>query len=249
MKFTKGETIVSLEKLWFLQKRHAARYASTQPPKPSNPSHDLEELVVKPVLNSLQQHALENPDRFSFYTSVPEGDARFDLVRSLVWADVKNYTGPDDFITRHANLFAPPTPSTLGLSRPSLTLHHLPLEANVAIPTSTFLQLMQPLYDIPEHEWNPTDLKARIDSILEKGIEGTIEEMKKENESLDPVGLRSGLKKSWSALVHSYIRWAIVAGLPGLESGKVMMILGRSESLKRLEVARDALQVVERKMK
>ena len=239
MKFTKGETIVSLEKLWFLQKRHASRYASTQPPKPSNPSHDLEELAVKPLLNSLDQEALQDPDRFSFYISLLERDARFELIRSLVWTDVKNYTSPDDFIARHATLFASPTPSTLTPKRPSLTLHHLPLEANVTVPAPEFVQLVQPLCDIPEHEWNATELKARIDSIVEKGSAGTIEEIKKENEAQDAVELERRAKKSWSTLVHSYIRWAIMAGVPGLEGVKVMIILGRSESLKRLEVARE----------
>jgi glutamyl-tRNA synthetase len=243
MKFTKGDTVVSLEKLWFLQKRHAARYASFQPPKPSNPSHDLEELAVKPLLNALSHQALQDPERFSFYRTIPEGDARFEFVRSIVWADAQNYTSPEDFISREAYFFASLTPSILASNRYRLVLHHLPLEINRTVPESTFLPLVQTIYDISEQKWSKTELKARITSIVEKGSAGTLDEMRKESALLDEMELEFTVKKSWVKLVHGYIRWAMVARMPGPDGAETMRILGRSESLRRLDAAREVLQM------
>lgn len=241
MKFTKGDSVVSLDKLWFLQKRHAARYASLQPPKPTNPSHDLEEIAVKPILKALDQQALQDPDRFSLYTSIPE-DSRFELVRSILWADAQNYTSPDEFISRQVYFFTPPTTSNLASTQYRLILHQLPPEINSEVPSSTFLPLLQTLHDISDQDWSKAELKSRIASIIDQGSAGTIEEIKKANELPDGMELESAVKKAWVKMVHGYIRWAIMAGMHGPDGSETMRILGRSESLRRLETAGDLLQ-------
>lgn len=237
MKFTKGDTVVSLEKLWFLQKRHATRYASLQPPKPSNPSHDLEEIAVKPILKSLDQQAVQDPDRFSCYMSIPEGDSRFEFVRSILWADTQNYSTPDDFISRQVYFFTAPTSSALSSTRYRLILHQLPLKINDEVPTSSFLPLLQTFHDIADQDWNKAELKARIAKIIDQGSAGTVVEMKKANEIPDGMELELVTRKAWVKLVHGYIRWAIMASMHGPDGAETMRILGRAESLRRLEAA------------
>lgn len=242
MKFTKGDTVVSLEKLWFLQKRHAARYASLQPPKPTNPSHDLEELAVKPIMRSLDRQFLRAPDRFSFYRTLPEGSARLDFVRLLLWADALNYTSPDDFILRHVYFFAQPTSVAL-LSNPyRLVLYQLPPETNNTLSTSKFLPMFQTIYDVSEQDWSKSELKARITNIVDKGTAETLEELKKMNKDLYGSKIESMVHKSWGNLVHGYIRWATMVGKPGPGGADTMAILGRTETLRRLKVAGDILQ-------
>lgn len=242
MKFTKGDTVVSLEKLWFLQKRHAARYASLQPPKPINPSHDLEELAVKPIMRSLDRQFLRAPHRFSFYRTLPEGSARLDFVRLLLWADALNYTSPDDFILRHVYFFAQPTSVALLSNSYRLVLYQLPPEANNTLPTSKFLPMFQTIYDLSEQDWSKPELKARIANIVDNGIAETLEELKKTNKDLYGSKIDSTVHKSWGNLVHGYIRWATMVGKPGPGGADTMAILGRTESLRRLKVAEDILQ-------
>lgn len=242
MKFTKGDAVVALEKLWFLQKRHAVRYASLQPPKPTNPSHDLEELAVKPIMNFLDRQTLQDSDRFSFYRTIPEGSTRFDFIRSLLWADAHNYSSPDDFISRHVYFFSQP-PSLILSSNPyGPVLYQLPPEVNNIVPTSTLLAKFQAIHDLPEQDWNKTELKARITSIVNQGTAETLEELKKVNNALDDTKLEFTANKSWGSLVHGYIRWAIMAGKPGPSGAETMAILGRTESLRRMKVAEDILR-------
>jgi glutamyl-tRNA synthetase len=238
-KFTKGDTVVSLEKLWFLQRRHASRYASIQPPKPPNPSHDLEKLAVKPTLTLVEHHARQDPEHFSFYGSLPE-DRRFDFVRAIIWADSQNYSTPYDFISRHVYFFTAPTPSTLVATRPSLKLYGVLPELAHSTLHATLLGFFQDLSEIKEQDWNTAELKRYTTSIVDQGTAKSIEELRSQqiwSEELKPV-----LKKAWAKLVHGCIRWAIMAGMPGPDGAETMRILGRSESLRRLEVAEEILQ-------
>jgi glutamyl-tRNA synthetase len=241
MKFTKGDTVVSLEKLWFLQKRHAARYASIQPPKPANPSHDLEELAVKPIANAIDRRIRRNVDRYPCYTAIPEGSAQFDFIRAILWADAHNYTSPDDFIFRHLYFFTEPPRLALSHSRYDLTLPNLPPTVNNVDPT-TFLAMFQPVHDVPQQDWNKNELKARIMDIIDRGAAGTLEELKRAEDTLGYPDLESIASKAWGRLVHGYIRWAIMARKPGPNGADTMAILGRTESLKRLQLAEEILR-------
>lgn len=236
MKFTKGDTVVSLEKLWFLQRRHAARYASQQPPKPSNQSHDLEELAVKPLLASLTQQAIENPEHFAFYTSIPNDDAKFDFLRSILWADASNYTTPKEFISRNAYFFRAPIPLAICSKKQSLVLDDIPDAEGRTIPGSTLSALIQTFQDIPAEEWNATSLRHQINHIVEEGSSITLKVLK-DGTSTEGDDVEPKIRKSWMKLVHMYIRAALVAGMPGPEGVRMMEILGRSETLKRFHAA------------
>lgn len=50
------------------------------------------------------------------------------------------------------------------------------------------------------------------------------------------------IRKSWTKLVHGYIRWAIAGGQSGPDGADIMAILGREESLRRLKVAREIME-------
>src|SRR5450756_326963 len=122
MKYTRGDTVVGFEKLWFLQKRHAARYASTQAKSPydQKPSHSLVELAVKPILALLEQPSTSSD--FSFYKSIGQPGDRQNLVQRLVFADAQNYTNPSEFLQRNAYFFTPPSVETLNATIPALKL-------------------------------------------------------------------------------------------------------------------------------
>lgn len=54
---------------------------------------------------------------------------------------------------------------------------------------------------------------------------------------VDNEELLAALKKSWAALLHKYIRWALVADTPGPESASLMIALGPKETLRRFDLA------------
>lgn len=235
---------MTLEKLLFLQRHHASRYASTQPPKPANPSHDLEELAVKPILNLLERLARDDPDQFLHYASLPE-DRRFNLVRAITWADSQNYSSPDKFIFRHVYMFTRPPQSVLEATRPSMELEHVPPQIARLFAHATLLRFFLDLHEIKEQDWNKGELKRCIASIADLGTAKSIGEL--QGLQIWSEELKHVLKKAWLELVYRYIRWAIMAGMPGPVMAETMGILGRSESIRRLKVAHTILESLDRR--
>jgi glutamyl-tRNA synthetase len=241
LKFTKGDTIVSLDKLWFLQRRHATRYAALQPPKPSTPFHDLEEIAVKPTLAALNHHVVFNPEDFPFYALIPEED-RFNYVRAIVWADAQNYTGFDDFITRHMYFFNAPSDQSLSRSSIPPRLAGLPNGVgHMAVDRSVFHPLFESFREIEKKDWTDETLKQKIDSIVDQASPDTIKKMQSSptwSDEFTPL-----VRKSWEKLVHEHIRWALMAWMPGPTGVKTMRILGREECLRRFDRAANSAPV------
>ena len=50
------------------------------------------------------------------------------------------------------------------------------------------------------------------------------------------------VEKSWTKLMHQYLRWALVASKPGPDGVETMRILGREETGRRLATAEEALK-------
>ena len=231
MKYTRGDTVVSFEKLWFLQRRHAARYAETpQGATLVNPSHDLTELAVKPIVRLLDS----NPelDRFPIYKSLPEGLDRENFIKSILWRDASSYTNPTEFIIRNTYFFVAPAPETLNSNIPSLKLHNVPAGITHSLSPETVLLFFNNFSEIPEPEWNTTEIKSWINSIIEQGAMGSVSE--RGDESTPSEEQESLVRKAWSKLVHQYLRWAISAGMPGPDGAETMKILGKEETIKRL---------------
>jgi glutamyl-tRNA synthetase len=239
MKYTRGDTVVEFQKLWFLQKRHAARYASTQTSlsPPSNPSHSLFELAVKPIAVLLDRRAAL-PD-YSFYNTIPQGHPREDFVAEILWADAQNYTNPEDFIARNNYFFITPSVESLKSTIPALKLHKISPYPHTVSP-DTMIDLFRLITDVPAEQWDLESLMTVIRDVVSRGLSLMLDK---------PVGqVEVGgveelvVKKSWTKLVHQYLRWLLVAGKPGPDGVVTMKILGKKETARRLSVAEEVLK-------
>ena len=74
---------------------------------------------------------------------------------------------------------------------------------------------------------------------MQKQIWQSLDEAGSDEENLE--GL---FKKAWSRAVHGYIRWAIAAGHPGPDGVVSMGILGKEETLRRFELAKEVMMAV-----
>lgn len=241
MKYTRGDSIVGFEKLDFLQKRHAARYTS-QTAEPANPLHSLTNLAVKPTVDLLNQR-LVNTD-LPVYASIPEGRAREDYVHSILYADAQNYLNPPDFIRRNVHFFTAPTAADLSKSIPALKLHKVP-PGIPYMPAPETLMLLKSLSQLPDEEWKSETIRERISWIIEQGMNLSIAALNEEQgreASWRTEELERVVGKAWGKLVHGYLRWAVAAGLPGPDGAEMMGILGRGETVGRLEVAEGVMR-------
>jgi glutamyl-tRNA synthetase len=241
MKFTRGDTVVAFEKLWFLQKRHAGRYASLPPQNtPLNPSHDLEELAVKPMVDVLDRRV--KGENLSFYNSIPEGQSRHEYVRSILMADAQNYSNPNDFINRNIYYFVSPSAKSLMDTAPSLKLRNVPSTISHGVNENTLLDMIEEqIFSLPLEEWNTKELKDRIGCVLDDehniSLEEALDAGDEINEEFSP-----RVTKAWSKVIHHYLRWAISAGKPGPDGAETMRILGRQETIMRLQTARIVME-------
>jgi len=233
MKYTRGDTIVGFEKLWFLQKRHAARYASLPSDISPKSSEDLRKLAVKPIIKHLD---LFPRDQLLYHrTRARWKDYIYDIVR----ADAQNYTNPSEFVIRNAYFFEAPKPEHLIATIHSFKLRNVPRGVTTDLSAAKILLFFDSFSDIPESDWNTDELKSWTKSIIEQASIGSINELKyvqKWTQELETV-----MKNAWGKLVHQYIRWAMVAGMPGPDSSETMRILGKEESIRRLDLARDVM--------
>lgn len=241
MKYTRGDSIVGFEKLDFLQKRHAARYAS-QTGEPANPLHSLTNLAVRPIVALLNQR-LVNTD-LPVYASISDGQARENYIHSILYADAQNYLNPPDFIRRSIHFFIAPTASDLSKSIPNLKLHKVPAGIPY-VPAPETLLLFQSLSQLPEEEWKSENIRERVSWIIEQGMNLSIAALNEEqgrDASWRTEELERVVRKAWGKLVHGYLRWAVAAGMPGPDGAEMMGILGRGETVERLEVADEVMK-------
>lgn len=252
MKYTRGDTVVSFEKLWFLQKRHAEQSASVAPENTNKPSDDLRKLAVIPILNLLTKISVSAPERLPFYLSVDE-EQRRGYIESIVYADAlsMNYTTPSNFIERNRYFFSTPTSQSLRDNTSALRLRSVPVEVTSVVPQvlPALLKGVDKFQDLEEGKWTKTAIKELTNEIIREGAADTIAQLRaggvKHMEDSEPgkalekgEDVKKAVEKSWGRLVHGYIRWAVVSGMPGPEGAETMQILGREESLRRLETAK-----------
>ena len=227
-------------KLWYLQKQHAVRYASLPPEE--NPLHNLNELAVKPIQSLLEHNSVYHSGRLSFYQSIPE-HSRFDYVHDILWADAKKYTSPDEFVERNIYFFSTPTSEALVQSIPAFKLHNVPALA-FQPPTSAFCLLFATFSEIPHENWTTPELKSWISSITEQASSRSFPELAHQNKQWNQEEHRTATiqwSKAWNKLIHQYLRWALMAAMPGPDGAESMRILGRDESLKRLNLAEELI--------
>ncbi|KAJ9663288.1 Glutamate--tRNA ligase mitochondrial [Coniosporium apollinis] len=137
-KFTKGNAKVKLDKLWFLQHKHAIRRIE------SGQTDDMVESIVKLVK--------ETPETQG-YEAMLRGRTLEDYVTTILRADAKNYSTAADFVKRNAYLFSSGNPAPRPLSFQGLGATDL-------------ATIIRGLYEIPADQWNATSLKTRVEKIV-----------------------------------------------------------------------------------
>ncbi|KAH8672504.1 hypothetical protein BGZ60DRAFT_405007 [Tricladium varicosporioides] len=244
MKFTRGDTIVAFEKLWFLQRKHAARYAAEQPinekGEPIDPRCDLNKIALEPLMRQLENKV--QADSYSSLKSHALGKPREDYVRALLWADAQNYNNPLGFIDRNVHWFRPASIKELRQATiPSMKLRNVPPQISYPIDTDLLFEKMEVFDQIPplgalvvngapdRASW----AKNHISNIIEIGAERSMKGVEDQDGSLQLAAM-----KGWSKIVHGYLRWALYAGKPGPDMSVLMGALTKEDLSKRLSVAR-----------
>ncbi|KAH0538399.1 hypothetical protein FGG08_004999 [Glutinoglossum americanum] len=216
LKFTKGNTIVTSEKLWFLQKAHAKLRADEGGEK-------FEELVDRVCLfahDDLVEIGRNN---------LKNGHSLRDYISAILKADSVNFTTPEDFWKRNSYFFAPIIIDQYPIRYSNGKMVH-------SVPVYDLVQCARQFENIPLQIWNSSAIKGKIlemaaTSSGTSGLESMECGKDKESTSIKRT------QKEWSKAFHHYLRWAIAEGKEGPSIGQVMEILGRDISLKRLKEA------------
>jgi glutamyl-tRNA synthetase len=232
MKFTTGETVVTFEKLWYLQRAHAERYARLETGHSAKIS-----LMAKPILE-----ALKEKNWINHTNRVLDHHNAENYVVQLVQLDARNYTNASAFVERNTYFFQTPDEQALLNSRPPGRLHHMPTAMSSVSQDEVLHQIRADLELIPPGKWTTGNLRDRVNTTITERAEQSVRSWKDDN-VLDLELARKTAPKSWSKLIHSYIRWAILAGLSGPDGAASMQLLGREETLARLANAARILKM------
>ncbi|KAA8567825.1 hypothetical protein EYC84_008280 [Monilinia fructicola] len=230
--------LVTFAKLNFMQRKHAARYKELrQSDEPIPPSQDLLELAAKPVLERMK--GLPDFKDLTFYTCEDTDAAKANYILSIICAGIQNYSLPETFYPNNKYFFTAPTPRELESKTPPHKLHDAPKGVIHPIPED-FTTSFEGFSSSNILNWNAGELRGYINLIIDQGTMMSTAELtatKEYQESAQKV-----IRKSWTKLVHGYIRWAIAGGQSGPDGADIMAILGREESLRRLKVAREIME-------
>ncbi|KAF4633823.1 hypothetical protein G7Y89_g4291 [Cudoniella acicularis] len=198
-----------------------------------NNKYDL--MSMRELIASVGRAENEN---FSYYQSIQSPEKKSRNVEQLLKADAQNYTTPTEFIDRNIYFFSAPTKEILKENKPALKLHKVPPSVKTTVDVAVFREALKGFEDMGLKVWNePAFIKTLTTSTYVKFAQRGI------TDDEDPDWMiRAKSEKSWCALIHSFLRWALVAGMPGPDSSFTMCLLGREETLKRLELAIEILQ-------
>ncbi|KAL4944175.1 hypothetical protein BDV06DRAFT_188014 [Aspergillus oleicola] len=212
LKITRGNTVVAFEKLWFLQKAHAQRFAATEAPE----FNDMVSAVSKEVESTIPADQL---------SLTLQSRPLSDIVTPLLKADAKSYTNASDFLSRNATFF------TTSIERPEYARVSA---SSTPIPITSLHTASAALTLVPNSHWNVATHKSNITS-----YDGA-SALQAELEDADiPVPVsdekaRMAADKAFKKELYHYLRWALSGGRPGPGIPETMCILGRDETVRRL---------------
>lgn len=242
LKITRGNTVVAFEKLWFLQKAHAQRFAATGGPV-------FDEMVAK-VSQAVEetypadQLYVHNPNSSPRTTNSPSHRAIIldsrplaEYIPPLLKADAKSYTNASEFVQRNSTFF------TTTLTRPPYT--PTPTQDGTTIPIAALHTAAAALTLVPASHWTIETHRSNIASydgsaaVLPAPASASPGETAPESTDADAEKSRVNADKAFKKELYHYLRWALSAGAPGPGIPETMEILGRAESLRRLQEARE----------
>jgi len=203
--------------MWFLQKAHAQHYASIGGPK--------FEYMVKQVSEAIERTCpVEELAPILKSRTLPE------YVSCLLREGAKSYTNAQEFIIQYQSFFTrtinrPPYISAVNPKPgPSETS---PLKP---IPLSALHTAAAALCLVPESHWTAETHRASISSYISSGSPLT---------RLTEKGATLAADLAFRKELYHYLRWALLGGAPGLGIPATMEAIGREESVRRLEEARE----------
>ncbi|KAI9765754.1 MAG: Glutamate--tRNA ligase mitochondrial [Geoglossum simile] len=215
LKFTKGNTIVTFEKLWFLQKAHAKL-------RTEKGGEKFEELLDRVCLFAHDNSAVLG-------NNFGDGKNLRDYVSTILRADSENFTTSEDFWERNSYFFVPIVISHYSTRRDKGKIIH-------SVPVRDLVQCARQIEAIPLESWNSSTIKGRISEVVAASSKIKCLESNEQDEEKFS-GLINRTQKELNTALHHYLRWAIAEGKQGLAIGEAMAILGRDISLGRLREA------------
>ncbi|PYI02754.1 Glutamyl-tRNA synthetase [Aspergillus sclerotiicarbonarius CBS 121057] len=211
LKITRGNTVVAFEKLWFLQKAHAQRFAATEGP-------EFSEMVTK------VSQVVEDTCPAEQLAPILQSRPLTDYIPPLLRADAKSYTNASDFVTRNSTFF------TTTLTRPPYT----PASPTNTIPMTALHTASAALTLVPTAHWTLETHRANITA-----YDGTTTPTPEEPTTPEEAEkARKTADKAFKKELYHYLRWALSAGAPGPGIPETMHILGHDETMRRLQEAK-----------
>lgn len=225
-KFTRGNTTVSLEKLWFLQKAHAANIVKDVADSPPN---EAAQRKLDTILDALTAQA-ENGDARPGLSSMTLEQPLREYLCAIFIHDARNYVSPSQFLARNQYFLTP-----------------IPVDANASAfkagnlnqnDMNTLQRIWKAIRD-PEHGLVSLATTNWMHGDLEKVMKD-ITQMLAEEDAKSDIGQPgteslSGQQKAYYKLLCKYLRSALLNGNDGPGLGWTMEILGRAVCFDRLE--------------
>lgn len=242
MKYTTSNPIVTFQKLNFLQRHYAARYAAlSRSDEPVEPFRDLKILAVKPIYDAVQRHqkTTQKPEAHEWFNETfPSEFSQQSYIEDLLLEDIRMYSTPDDFMKRNIYFFTRPSKADIRSSFGHFVLRNIPS----GVQTEVSPKLIEALLDIKvvnTEDWTQERIQEHIKWIITQGTTVTLALVSPElRKKLDmQPGWEEVIRKSWMKLVYKYFRWAMSAGSVGPDVSFTMRALGKEETMMRLHQA------------
>lgn len=263
LKFTRGNTMVLMEKLWFLQKNHVQRRCEQARNGSKTAIGDLVDKVAEAAAKQYPEARAKHGSNTSF--------SRY--CKSILLADDKSYQTADQFVQRnwyffkHDDSLLTPPPKSTASSDPSSTadVHNLAIrilrDVDAARPylVSSF---EKPVASKSEAALArpPTDLErasARIHAYLNEAVwlrvlpsaselsvkvpftDQPIDNVKFVEAAVEDESQRAKFLqayKEWQKAAMRFLREKLAAGTPGPGVGALMAVLGYEECCRRIGI-------------
>jgi glutamyl-tRNA synthetase len=264
LKFTKGNTMVLMEKLWFLQKNHVQRRCEQARNGHKTALADTVEKVTAAAAAQFPEARAKHASNTSF--------AKF--CKNILLADDKSYQTADQFVQRNWYFFSYdashicPPPQHSSSSNPSSTedVHNLAIDVLRSMDAERpylVSAFEKPVTTKPEaaHARPATDLErasARIHAYLNEAVwrrvlpssssplevrvpftDQPIDNVKFVEGAVPDAGRREEVLKGykeWQKAAMKLLRERLAAGTPGPGVGALMAVLGYEECCRRLGI-------------
>ncbi|KAK3625561.1 Glutamate--tRNA ligase mitochondrial [Elasticomyces elasticus] len=236
LKFTKGNTMVRMEKLWYLQKQHVARLCEQVKRTGNKEPLALVAAQMSWAILARWPEILED-ERF------PSGIALLYYCVDILLADSKSYQTPKQYVDRNRYFIefdavhVPATPEKYGCTVDGQDVVVGGEDVKMAVEEMMGKDFRQHVPGISNGGATQSDGAS---AIIHAGIQQQMARtVAAEVNSLDGNEAEQSIhrrQKAWNTAIMRYLREKLSYGLPGPSIGDLMALLGYKECCKRLGV-------------